>query len=68
MKCEECIKLKKRSKVFEKGGSSTLINTISFYDEKGQYHNHDNNIYTTNYECSNGHSFSTHIKYSCPFC
>lgn len=68
MKCEECIKLKKKSKVFERVGSSTLMNIISFYDEQGQYHYHDNNIYTKNYECSNGHSFSTHTKHSCPFC
>lgn len=36
----------------------TLLYFQPYYDEDGNYHNTDHNTYTTEYACSNGHSFS----------
>ena len=68
MKCPECIKLGLRSKIFAGMSSGTLMCCHPFYDEDGVYHHHDYNKTTTNYSCSNGHSWSETIRNQCPAC
>jgi hypothetical protein len=65
MICSECKKVGKKSKVYSGASSSTLMHCQPFYDEDGKYHNHDMNITTTNYSCSNGHSWQEHYRSSC---
>lgn len=38
--------------------STTLMSGSSFYDGQGRFHSHDPNTSTTNYTCSNGHSWN----------
>jgi hypothetical protein len=66
MKCKQCVKEGKKSCVFVEGKSSTCLATSQpFYDEDGNYHNHDRNIMTTFYKCSNDHSWVEKSKPSC---
>ncbi len=58
MKCPKCQKEGKESKVFPHGSSTTLMHSQPFYDEKGKYHDHDPNITTSQYSCSNGHRWT----------
>lgn len=66
MICPICRERNLKSKVYI--GSSKL-NTImgsAYYDEEGIYHFHGNSATTTNYNCSNRHSFSVTTKMACP--
>lgn len=65
MKCPECQKSGLKSRVTNEGSSSTLMYCAPFYDEEGRYHNHDSNIITTLYLCSNGHYWNEKSKRSC---
>lgn len=58
MKCLQCVKEGKKSKVYIGGSSTTLLGVSRYYDEDGNYHVYDPNIITTNYLCSNGHFWS----------
>ncbi len=59
MKCPECIKQGLKSIVAIKEVNKTLNNYLPFYDEEGNYHNHDYNYTYSNMECNNGHLFLT---------
>ena len=59
MKCPECVKSGLRSRVYIGLSSTTLLNWTPFYDEDGQLRNVRNpNTTTTDYTCSQGHSWS----------
>ena len=55
MKCPECQKEDKKSKVFIGPSSTTLIAAFPYYDEDGKYQCNNPNKTTTSYNCSNGH-------------
>lgn len=55
MKCPECQKEGKTSRVYVGATSSTLMGFAPYYDEEGNHHHNDPNIRTTEYRCSNGH-------------
>jgi len=58
MKCPECVKEGKRSKVYPGMTFRTLLAWSVHFDEDGEYHVDDPNITTTSYSCSNGHKWS----------
>lgn len=68
MICPECKSEGKTSKVFVGLTSKTLVGFPSFYDEKGVFHSHDPNTITTDYRCSNGHTWVESSKNACPNC
>lgn len=55
LKCPECVKNGRRSRVTIGTGITTLAYSPPFYDEDGRYHAHDPNTTTVYYSCSNGH-------------
>lgn len=57
MKCEECIKKGRISKVYIGMSSVTAVYCQPYYDENGVYKCDDCNTTTTEYTCSNGHRF-----------
>ena len=66
MKCPICVEKGIRSKVFAGMVKSTLKSCPSYYDEDGEYHNHDSNSRTYGYECSNDHKWKEIIHgHSC---
>ena len=68
MKCPECVKNGDRSTVYPKGGSTTCLGYAPYYDEDGNYHNHDPNHTNYSYECSNGHEWHEKVYRSCSSC
>lgn len=67
MKCPECVKEGKKSKVYDSMMfNSTCLHCPPFYDEDGEYHNHDLNIHSKGYSCSNGHQWSVALENKCP--
>ena len=56
MKCPQCQKEGKRSRVSVGPSSTTLMSVHSYYDEDGKFFQDDPNITTTSYSCSEGHS------------
>lgn len=61
--CPQCKEENKRSIIYESRTSiSTLASYRPFFDEEGNRHNHDSNIYTKSYTCSNGHKFTKSSK------
>jgi hypothetical protein len=58
----------RESKIYIREGSSTLIGSQPFYDEKGIYHDHNPNSYIQHYACSNGHHWIESVKVQCPNC
>jgi len=66
MKCPKCIEQGKKSKVFGGDyGMKTLAYYAPYYDEEGKHHNHDGNTTTSNYTCSNNHSWTEKSSGSC---
>jgi len=65
MICPECKNQGKKSKVYECGSHTTTAYTPPFYDENGNYHNHDRNLTTATYRCSNGHTWTSVSGESC---
>ena len=65
MRCPECIKEDKRSRVYIGGSTTTLMSTNSFYDENGDGHLHDPNTTLTEYRCNRGHHWTENEKYIC---
>ena len=63
--CPVCQENNQTSKVTELTSSVTTSYSSPFYDEEGNYHNHDSNKTTTNYQCSNGHSFKVVKRRGC---
>lgn len=67
MKCPECVEAGQTSKVFSRGSTRTLLGGGGpFWDEDGTRHEHDPNIVTSGFECSNGHMWATKGKRPCP--
>ena len=56
--CAECKKMDWKSRVYSEGGSRTLMATIEYWDEDGNYHYSDPNTTSIQYRCTNGHSWS----------
>jgi len=65
MLCPECKKQGLKSCVYEGISTTTCIGYTAYYDESGFYHNHDPNVTTTEYRCSNGHTW---VERSTPHC
>ena len=65
MKCEICEKEGLKSQIHIGGSVSTVMGYHQYYDEDGKHHSHDPNIRTTQYSCSNGHSFARQESGSC---
>lgn len=65
MKCPQCKKEGKKSKVYPGVGYTTCMYCPPFYDEEGKYHNHDGNVTTQEYSCSNGHKWTERTTGSC---
>ncbi len=63
--CPGCKKQGLKSKVYPGLSSTTLAYYPPFYDEEGNYHNHDGNTTTTEYTCSNGHKWTEETTGSC---
>ena len=57
-KCPVCKEQGLKSRVYERGCSSTLMATHTWYDEEGRFHYENPNRTICNYTCSNGHHFS----------
>ena len=67
MKCPICVKLELKSTLHGGDyGMSTLVNYFPYHDEDGNYHNHDRNTTTYDYNCSQGHEFRISGHGSCP--
>ena len=65
MICSQCKKEGKKSKVYPGVGMVTAMYCPPFYDEDGRFHNHDGNITTQEYACSNGHKWAAEVSSSC---
>lgn len=57
MKCPECIKEGKKSTISIGSSVITAMPVHRFYGEDGKYHEHDPNVRSTQYRCSNGHGW-----------
>ena len=68
MKCPECVKESKRSRVNIGTSSTTCMGVQWYYDEEGRYHYHDPNTITTSYSCSEGHRWTERSKRECETC
>ncbi len=55
MKCPQCVKEGKASKLYYEYGTSTDMSVEYYYDEEGGHHRHDPNTHSEVYHCSNGH-------------
>ena len=68
MKCPVCVKLGLKSTLTEGAGMSTMMYSAPYYDEDGNYHNHDPNTHTHTLACSNGHKMTVSHKSGCIPC
>jgi hypothetical protein len=68
MICEECKKAGIESTIRPEMTFSTLIGSSPYWDHKGVYHSHDLNISTTEYSCSNGHTWCEKYHSRYPGC
>jgi len=66
MICTECQANNLKSFVYPSGQTVTAMYCQPYYDENGVYHHHDMNTFRTQYNCSNGHSWSEATTGSCP--
>jgi hypothetical protein len=57
MKCPVCLEQNLESSLRIGNHTTTLMSFSPYYDEKGKYHDHDDNHRTTEYFCSNNHRF-----------
>jgi hypothetical protein len=65
MICPECKAAGLTSRVFPLGAMTTLMGSATYYDEHGQFHDHDPNTTTSSYECSNGHKWYSERRHTC---
>jgi len=65
MKCPTCEAEGKESFISHGSSDTTLMHYEPFYDEKGQFHNHNGNDVQTAYRCSNGHEWAEHSTSKC---
>lgn len=68
-KCPVCVEQDTKSKLYVSlGGIVTDMLGIDYYDEDGNYHSHDPNWRTVEWDCSNGHSGSFSTRGGCGIC
>jgi hypothetical protein len=66
MICKRCEQNGKKSKIMVITDKITSPTAVTYYDENGQFHIHDSNIFDGTYRCSNGHEWtSENKKYKC---
>ena len=65
MICEKCHEEGKKSNVYEGISGITAMYCQPYYDEQGRRHNHDMNITTIQFRCSNNHEWSKQSSGSC---
>lgn len=65
MICEQCKEEGKKSTVTPGASSVTVLVPNNYYDEAGNFHQHDGNTTTTPYRCSNGHKWSDKKQSTC---
>lgn len=65
MKCPTCVAEGKQSRVYVGGGASTSMYCPPFYDEDGKWHDHDMNLVSQSYSCSNGHKWTEAVEQKC---
>lgn len=68
MRCEKCIEQGLKSTIIIFPGSTTLMWSTPYYDEKGRLHDHNPNWSTTDYRCSNGHEWRVRSRTGCAIC
>ena len=68
MKCPECVKEGEKSTVVIGYGSTTDMGWQPYYDEDGEFHDHDPNWHGYNYRCSRGHEWYVSRQEKCPAC
>jgi len=69
MICKQCAAKGLKSKVYQGMTVSTAMYCSPYYyDEEGDYHNHDYNRTTQQYACSNGHEWAEKKPKLCPNC
>lgn len=65
MICPTCKEAGEKSTVYPGMSTSTCLFCQPFYDEDGKYHDHDRNIVSTSYSCSNGHNWGVSTPRTC---
>ena len=68
MICPECKAAGITSCVYAGAAMSTLMVAHAFYDEAGAWHNHDRNVTSRTYTCTNGHEWVHGTTPDCPTC
>lgn len=63
--CPECASEGEKSRSYFCGTLRTAMAGASYYDENGDYHDHDPNVSTTSYSCSRGHRWTTKTTPEC---
>lgn len=66
--CPECDAVGLKSRLRETEKIKTNGPAIKFYDEDGNFHNHDSRVTLTPIYCSNGHAFHHREIERCPTC
>ncbi len=68
MKCPVCQEKNLKSCVYPGTSTMTAAFYQPYYDENGIYHSHNGNAMTTEYSCSQGHSWIEKTTGCCPNC
>lgn len=68
MICPKCKELGQKSFLTVGHGMGTCGNYQPYYDEEGNYHNHDGNVNSQSYYCSNGHYITVTSTGKCLSC
>lgn len=68
MICPHCRAENQRSVVEVVRSTSGTEPKQHFFDEDGQEHFHNPNVYVTEFTCSNGHRFAERSSYQCSVC
>lgn len=66
MKCETCVAENERSTITALGTTVTLMSWNVYYDEDGERHSHDPNLYREGFLCSRDHQWETETVKPCP--
>lgn len=68
-KCEECEKEgKKPERIYPGSTSVTDMGYAPYWDNEGNYHEHDPNVRVTGFSCSNEHRWTQNTDKPCPTC
>lgn len=68
MRCPQCVAERERSRVYDRGQSTTCMGAEYFYDEDGKHHEHDPNVTTRYLSCSRGHRWAEQTVQECSSC